>query len=410
MPPPSGYASVKLVLRVSNKRTDGTAPVHIRVTANRKSRFKATGVYVLPREWNDTKQQVRASHELAPTLNEKLQTLLNEARTIALHTPSADAVKAALGGTQGSLTAFFERFIGDLDARAQYWEARKYRVTLGKLQACLGQVINWGEVNRATLVRFERYLREPKDGRPGNGPNTTQKEMTRLRRVYKQAIREGTIPPAEDPFLLYEKPGGQRVHRRKLSLEEVLALARIDETAGLVRGTLEERARDAFVFAFYAGGIRFSDVACLKAADISAGRVAYRMMKTGTLMSIPLPPAAQQIASKYASDAQTRGGYLFPILSAGDERDGVHLRRRISSRNAQFNEALKRVAVKAGLAPDGLSTHVARHSFADYARRASGDVFAISKMLGHGNLATTETYLRTFDLDAVDHLAGQIWK
>ncbi len=376
MPSPPGYASVKLVLRTSNMRADGTVPVHIRVTANRKSRFKATGVYVLPGDWNEKKHQVRASHELAPTLNEKLQRLFNEAQTLALSTPSADAVKAALGGPKGSLTVFFSRFIDDLDARGQYWEARKYRVTLRKVQACLGPTIQWGDVDRAALIRFERYLREPKGERPGNGPNTTQKELSRLRRVFKQAIRESELLPTDDPFLHYEKPGGQRVHRRKLSLEDIHALAALDPATGLAPGTLEERARDAFVFAFYAGGMRFSDIACLKAADISAGRVTYRMMKTGTPMSIPLPPAAQAIAAKYAPEAPSRGGYLFPILSAGDERDGVHLRRRITSRNVQVNEALKRVAAKAGLAPEGLSTHVARHSFADYARRASGDVFA----------------------------------
>ena len=398
-------ASVKLVLRKSKVRTDGAAPIYLRVTADRKSRYTATGIFVRPKDWNATRQQVRASHDIAPALNDRLQKLLNEAQVLALDTPSASAVKAALDGNGGSLTGYFERFIEGLDASGQYWEWKKYRVTLGKLRAALSNELTWGEVDRAALVKFERYLRQKRK----NGPNTIRKELTRLRRVFKQAIRDGEIKPAQDPFLVYEKPKGQRVERRKLSLDEIQKLAALSAEDGLTPGSFDEVTRDAFVFAFYAGGMRFSDVCLLKVSDILDGRANYRMMKTSTPMSVPLPEPAIQIAEKYARGAAKQGGFLFPFLKAGEDKDGVNLRRRIGSRNVQANTALKRLANKAGIKQEGLSTHVARHSFADYARRASGDLYAISKALGHGNLQTTETYLRSFDRDAVDKLGKAIW-
>jgi integrase len=409
MPAPAARASVKLVIRDQKARADGTCPIYIRVTSGRKTRYTATGVYVKPRLWNETRQEVRATHELATSMNERLQTLANEARTLALRTPSADAVKAGLDGSGGSLTGYFERFIADLDRKGALWEWKKYRVTLGKLQACLGSELSWGDVDRAALVRFERYLRQQTDEKKANGPNTVRKELARLRRVYRQALRDGEIRPAEDPFLTYERPRGQRVERRKLTLEEVEKLAALGAARGLAAGSFEEIVRDAFVFQFYAAGMRFSDVACLRASDVTDGRVTYRMLKTGTPVSIPLPPPALAIAAEYAATAGERGGYLFPLLRAGDDRDGVHLRQRISSRNAQANEALKRLAALAEIEAAGLSTHVARHSYADYARRAGGDLYAISKSLGHGNLATTEVYLKALDRDAVDRLAGQLW-
>lgn len=399
-------ASVKLVLRESKARADGTTPIYLRVTANRKSRYSATGIYVSPKEWNPNKQEVRASHDIAPTLNDRLQRLLNEARTAALDTPSAAAVKAALDGTGGSLTGYFERFIEGLDASGQYWEWKKYRVTLGKLRAALGNELGWNEVDRAALVKFERYLRQKRK----NGPNTIRKEMTRLRRIFKQAIRDGEIRPAQDPFLVYEKPKGQRVERRKLSLDEVQRLAGLSAADGLTPGSFDEVTRDAFVFAFYAGGMRFSDVCRLKASEIVDGRANYRMLKTGTPMSVPLPAPALRIAERYVESARGRGGFLFPFLKRGEDKDAVHLRRRIGSKNVQANTALKRLAKKAGIKAEGLSTHVARHSFADYARRQSGDLYAISKSLGHGNLQTTEAYLRSFDRDSVDKLSYQLWQ
>ena len=118
-------ASVKLVLRKDKVKSDGTVPVWIRITINRKSKYISTGIYVLPVQWNETKQSIRKSHPLAPTLNQQLQKILLEARSEALDAPSASAVKSAMSGVEGSLTAYFERFIANLSAGEQYWERKK---------------------------------------------------------------------------------------------------------------------------------------------------------------------------------------------------------------------------------------------------------------------------------------------
>lgn len=405
---PVPNVSVKLYQKASKQKADGTAPVYVRVTANRKTSLRSTGVYVRPRDWNENRQRVRASHDLADALNAKLAEHIHEAQRAALDSASAKAAKAALDGSSGTLTAYFERFIDRLRAQGarSHWEVKKYSSTLAKLRGALGDELSWGEVDRDALQTFERYCRQTKK----NNPNTVRKELTRLRRVYKEAIRDGAVKPSEDPFLVYQKPKGRRVERRKLPLAAVEKLAALGPADGLAEGSFDGVARDAFVFSFYAGGMRFGDVAKLKASEVNGGRATYRMLKTGTPMSVPLPPAAVVIADRYRGGADGRGGYLFPLLEAGAEGDGVHLRKRISSRNAQVNAALKRLAVLADIEPDGLSFHVARHSFADYARRQSGDLYAISKSLGHGNLQTTETYLKSFDRDAVDGLADQLWK
>ena len=399
--------STALYLKASKQKADGTAPVYVRVTANRKSRLVSTGVYVEPKHWNRARGRVRAGHDIADALNAKLQTALNEAHEAALSAPSAAAVKAALDGPSGSLTAYFERFVDRLRAKGDraHWEVKKYGSTLAKLRAALGRDLSWGEVDRDALAAFERYCRETKK----NNPNTVRKELTRLRRVYKEAIRDGAISPADDPFLVYQKPKGRRVERRKLPLPDVEKLASLGVGDGVAEGSAEAVARDAFAFAFYAGGMRFGDVARLKASEVRGGRAEYRMLKTGTVMSVPLPPPAVAIAERYAGSAGERGGFLFPLLRPGDEADGVTLRKRISSRNAQANAALKRLAKRAELDPEGLSFHVARHSFADHARTRGGDLYAISKSLGHGNLQTTEQYLKSFDRDAVDGLAERLW-
>ena len=391
-------ASVKLVLRESKKKKDGTAPVWIRITANRKSRFISTGVYIEPKYWNDRKSQVRASHPIAPTLNANLEKAVLLVREQAFDTPSASAVKKSVKGGGGSFTGYFERFIEGLDTADRYWDWKKYRVTLKKLRACLGNEINWKDLDRPALIAFERHLRETCK----NSVNTTRKELQRLRRVIRQGIKDGIVKPETDPFLVYDRPAGKQPERRKLSFEEIATLELLELEAGSpVRAT-----RDAFLLAFYGGGMRFGDVCLLRPEHIQEGRLEYRMMKTGSLVSVPLPKPALQIVEVYRSNEQT---YLFPFLKDGDEKSPVELRRRINSRNVIANQNLKRLARLADLKGEGLTFHVARHSFADYARRQSGDLYAVSKTLGHTSLQVTQQYLRSFDRDAVDKLADSLW-
>ena len=277
--------SVALYQKASKVRADGTAPIYVRAIADRKSTLRSTGVAVEPRHWNANRQRVRAGHDLADALNARLQALLHEAQEAALGARSAEAVTAALDGPAGSLTAYFDRFIDRLRAKGDraHWEVRKYSTTLGKLRGALGAEVSWAAVDGDALARFERYCREDRE----NGPNMVKKEVTRLRRVYKVAIRDGVIGPADDPFLTYEPPRGQRVERRKLPLLDVETIAALGPKEGVQDGSVEAVVRDAFVFSFYAAGMRFGDVARLKASEVSGGRAVYRMLKTSTPMSVP---------------------------------------------------------------------------------------------------------------------------
>jgi len=44
-----------------------------------------------------------------------------------------------------------------------------------------------------------------------------------------------------------------------------------------------------------------------------------------------------------------------------------------------------------------ITSHVARHSFADYARRRIKDITIVRDLLGHSSVNVTESYLRSFD-------------
>jgi integrase len=266
----------------------------------------------------------------------------------------------------------------------------------------LSETIYWAQLDARALVRFERHLREY----DGNCTNSVRGEIRRLRRVIRQAVRDGVIRVDGDPFLRYKMPKEEPVERRRLTIAEIEALASLE----LPTSSFEAESRDAYLLAFYGGGARFSDTACLRLENIQDGRLMYRMLKNKKSVSIKLPPPALILIERRRPLAEPRPRkYLFSFLRPSDERDGVQLRRRISSANVRVNQALKALAEMAGIEKEGLSFHTARHSFADYARRRGGDIYGISKALRHSRLKETEAYLASFDERAVDDLTDQLW-
>jgi site-specific recombinase XerD len=393
--------TTKLLLRESKKRSDGKAPIWLRITANRRSRYISSGIFIEPEDWNENRSEVRKSHPLADSYNAHLRELHLEAEKAALESETAKEVKSKLKDDAGEVTRFFKQYINRLDESGNYHGYKHFRVTLRKLHEALGEDLKWSQLDRKALKTFERYCREERD----NNPNTTRKELTRVHRIVKLAIKEGILSAAEDPFIAYDMPEKVKTEKRGLSSEEMRAI----EEVGLEEGSNLALARDFFVFAFYGGGVRFGDMCCLKRENLKEERLQYRMMKTDKLVSIPLPPPALEIANRWVE--RHNRPFLFPYLEEGDTRDPGHLRRRIGSHNTMVNRRVKKVARKAELtAPDEITFHVARHSFANIARQRSGDLYALNKALAHGNLSTTQEYLAAFDQDAVDNLLNnEVW-
>ena len=110
--------SVALFLRKDKKRKkDGKAPIYLRVTVDRKSRYKSSGIYVKPKHWNGDRGKVRRSHELHVAYNDKLRVLRLEAEQAALDLDSADAIKAQIDGEAGRFDVYLERFIKEEKGR-----------------------------------------------------------------------------------------------------------------------------------------------------------------------------------------------------------------------------------------------------------------------------------------------------
>ena len=66
-----------------------------------------------------------------------------------------------------------------------------------------------------------------------------------------------------------------------------------------------------------------------------------------------------------------------------------------------FNAGLKIIALNAKIKKK-LTSHVARHSFADLARKKGISIYEIKELLGHSSISVTQGYLKSLDNESMD--------
>jgi integrase/recombinase XerD len=145
---------------------------------------------------------------------------------------------------------------------------------------------------------------------------------------------------------------------------------------------MENPKHHALLMTAYAGGLRLSEVARLRVADIDSARMVLhvRQGKGERDRDVMLSPRLLAVLRAYWA-VERPGPYLFP---------GRRPDRPISPRAVQL-------VCERALAASGLGKHVhmhtLRHSFATHLLEAGTDLRTIQALLGHRNFSTTARYL-----------------
>lgn len=390
--------TVTPVLMKQKKLTNGTFPIYIRITANRESSYINAKVWVKLADWNERRRQVRSSDLLSESKNNTIQRICTEANLAAENHRTAAAVKSEILKGYSGVFQFLDEYIDDLEKKGQYWEVKKFLVTKTKMLEVFKPSLKWIQLTHRELVNFERHLRNVR----GNANNTIYNEMKRVRRMFNMAHADRLVSADDNPFLRYQMPKKTTPARRRLSFEEIERIMTLE----LDEGSKLKLARDVFVFAYFAGGMRFSDLCVLSPDNFVDGRVVYASMKTGQRVANMLPEHAFPFLHPYLALGMNP---VFPLIHERSRKDPVVLRRQISSKNVMVNYRLKTVAVMAGIDPQGITMHVARHSVANEAQAQGHDVRAIQSMLGHKKVTTTTGYMDELNLQRNDKLMTALW-
>jgi len=398
----------KIYLDARTTSQTGEQPLFLRIRFNRKKAEYSTGIKILPTDWNPIKQQVKARNREARVFNARLDDILHEAKTAAStlgNDISASNIKIRLSkpiNREVDFYAYYAIFRDELKANAYYDDLRVSRVIEKKLKDFTKKDrLPFAEITVDFLEAFKRYLFNV----VGNSPNTVHKEFSKFKRLITRAVKEGII--TVNPFIHFQPIKKAKTEKARLSYAQIQAI----EALKLKNDTTLCLARDAFLFSFYCAGIRFGDVAMLKWENVVDGRLKYSMRKTAGFKSILLLPQALEILSHYQKKALkfNREGFIFPLLNTKyTYEDEYATKQKINSKNTATNKNLKKIALLAGI-EENVSFHVARHSFADFARNKGMNIFDISKALGHSDLATTQIYLKSFDENSLDDSMNKLF-
>lgn len=386
-------SSIQLVLRIERTNTKGEAPVYLRIIKNRKSTFISTGVKIEPKYWDLKKLSVKPGHPNCGRLNSILSKIKLEYQDKLLKietdnlSSNIKSIKDKLSGNNN--TDFFAVAKGIADKYLR--EGRisshdKVMSTIRKLEVFTKKSnMPMLEMDVHFLNKYELYLQT----QIKNKVNTIHKDMRFIRQVFNHAIKEGLLTSNDTPFLKY-KMKTEKTYRVFLHQEEVHQLANccLDGKQHL------KIYRDMFLFSCYAGGLRISDVLCLKVSSLIEGRIYFTIRKTGIQTSFKLPPQALDIVEKYLSKNMQVEDYIFPVIGKEiDLSNPIEADRAISCATVAVNKGLKLIAKEAKLSKH-ISFHISRHTYATLALKLGVRIEYVQKVLGHADIKETQIYAK----------------
>ena len=395
--------SINAVFRKDRVNSQNAAPVHLRLTQNRKLKHISTGVTLNINEWDFENQRVKGQTPELQALQLRIDTKIDELRRKIkrLEALEVEVTLDNLLETNGrkincTVGEYLKQTIERLETLGKYGSASKHRSLLSRLSQFRSLNIRFDEIDLAYLHDFELFLRKE-----GNTNNSIATKYAIFKAAYNKALAEGLFVPKTTPFTKY-KVGSlwTRTRKRAITKEDIQKLVAL-EIAPNYRTDYAEFARDIFLFSYYTAGINFTDIAPLRYCDIVDGRIYYSRHKTQKLLSFQLVPNAMQIIEKYSKANHAQEDYIFPILDRTEHKTAQQIFNRTHKVLRKVNRELKTLGEQIGLEMP-LTTYVARHTFATVLKRSGVNIAIISESLGHSDLSTTQIYLDSFENSQID--------
>lgn len=368
---------VKAILRKDKKRLDGTCPVYLKVTIDRKSTKMPTKFKAEEPDWN-VKQGCFKEAKSSPK-NNALRKRRSEIEDF-IYTQHA-------AGKDLTIELLKEQFAKKKDSgfyllldecyKAKFRSIKPgtknhYLLVKTRLKE-FNPNLSISDVTVDFLHRFEGWLIK----KIGNKVNAIWQHHKILKMVINYGIKRKIIQ--DNPYTDFHVKRGEP-RTEALTEHEVKILRELEfprEKNNRNRGL--ELSRDMFLFSCYTS-LRFSDIVRIeKKHIIDDGHISIEQEKTGKLVSVPINKHAKQIIDKYLDEKRER---IFP-----------------AKKNQVCNRDLKRIAEKCGIETN-LHFHLSRHSFGTIWANKGLNAFTLSKVMGHSSIKTTMIYVNS-DINSI---------
>lgn len=393
--------SVKIVTK-TKKLNDGTFPIYLRITKDRRSKFFKTLYNVKPNQWDSKEGRFSKNNENYIQGNRLLIKMQDRAMKILtdLEIEKGDftledfeqAFRVNSNSVRSNIFLFWNEIIEEQIGAGRTGNARFHKETSNSVKRFnRSSHLNFRQITPTFLAKYEAFLRA---GGSTDGGIATR--MRSIRSIYNTAIERSVVKEQFYPFKVYKisKLKGRSI-KKALNFEQIQRIIEVDLSE---YPTLQD-SRNFFVFSFYTRGMNFTDMMYLEWDDIVDDRIYYTRAKTKGQFSLNILPPVKELLDYYK--AQNRATkYVFPIL-LHDNLTPVQIEDRKKKVIVRYNQRLKEIG-KICKIEKPLSTYVARHSFANCLKQKGVATDIISESLGHQNLAITQAYLKDLDSSVLD--------
>lgn len=223
-----------------------------------------------------------------------------------------------------------------------------------------------GAVDRRILRRFQAHLVTRR-----YAAATISRKVSAVRSFYRDAARRTEVEA--------NPAAGLPPRRRPTRLPRAIAARRLGEMLDAIGGDGPADVRDrAILEMLYGTGLRVSELAALEIDDVQGVDLVRVRGKGDKERVVPLAGQARTWVERYLAEARpalaaASSGEMLWVGARGGPLGARGIRRVVESRLDTFPHAL-------------------RHSFATHLLEGGADLRTVQELLGHIELATTQTY------------------
>ena len=419
------YPTGRFILRTPAKVDEDTLyPVYLYYSYNRIQLRQSTSIMTKVKDWNKDANhgigELRASYGSDfRKKNQNLQKMLRKIDGSIFDyveqngSINADVIKGFMYGDDKLLRVdkgqTFEGYA--LNLLGKHYKHRKIRVSTYKNSVCI-------------IKKFSTFLNESSQGKTkhifvgditeelvrdflvwglerGRKTDTIEKYLEIIAKVSRQASDDGLLPK-KSALAIADITLEKSIDDDTRRSIKYLASGDMSRFIHINRNQLKDKqvdVLDMFLFAFYACGLRISDVITLRWCDVDFDRKELNkiQVKTRGRNIIPLSDEAMVILEKWKGRHNV---FVFGLLSDNfDLRDEDRLRTRRNSITSTINKQLDTISKEAQL-DKKVTFHMARHTWAVNALEHSTPISMISSLLGHSGTAITEKVYAEFRQEA----------
>ncbi|MDI1254594.1 MAG: site-specific integrase [Flavobacterium sp.] len=413
-------ATIKAVILPRAKK-DGTYPLALRITKDRKSSYIFMEYSVKKEDWIADEQRVKSSHPNSKRLNNFILAKKAQASETSLEietqkkTVSVRAIRTKIKPEAGStFVPQSELYLRNFERTGNYncFIAEKSRVKIfikfisgkditkekptgKKDQKETGlSDIAFSDITAGLLARFKVELAAKRN----SSDRTIANYMMTIRAIFSLAIKDSVIEEKYYPFgkgkTSIEFPDSTKVG---ISADD---LARLETV--VLENPAHDHARNLWLISFYFAGMRISDVLRLRWSDFKEMRLHYTMGKNNKSGSLKTPEKALAILDKYRKSRNLSHDLIFDDLKVlPDLKNEYEVKRKIAYAVNRYNKMFSKFIVPAAKVDGKVTMHISRHTFATLAADKI-PVQMLQQLYRHSDLKTTIGYQANFIYQSAD--------